>query len=58
MPIHMYTAYKKFTTPSNIKNTSKIYEEILALPLFPTITLKHQNKVIACIKKFGDENEK
>jgi len=58
MPIHMYTAYKKFTTLSNIKNTSKIYEEILALPLFPSITLKHQNKVITCIKKFGDKNGK
>jgi len=57
MPIHMYTAYTKFTSLSNIKNTSKIYEEILALPLFPNITLKHQNKVIACIKKFGDQDE-
>jgi dTDP-4-amino-4,6-dideoxygalactose transaminase len=58
MPIHMYTAYRKFTSTSNIKNTSKIYEEILALPLFPNITLKHQNKVISCIKKFGDKNER
>jgi perosamine synthetase len=57
MPIHMYTAYKKFTNQTNIKNTSKTYEEILALPLFPSITLKHQNKVINCIKKFGDKNE-
>ena len=23
-----------------------------------TITLKHQNKVINCIKKFGDKNER
>jgi dTDP-4-amino-4,6-dideoxygalactose transaminase len=30
----------------------------LALPLFPSITLKHQNKVINCIKKFGDKNER
>ena len=58
MPIHMYTAYKKFTNKSSIKNTSKTYEEILALPLFPSITLKHQNKVIDCIKKFGGKNEK
>jgi dTDP-4-amino-4,6-dideoxygalactose transaminase len=58
MPIHMYTAYKKFTNQSNIKNTFKTYEEILALPLFPSITLKHQNKVINCIKKFGDKNER
>jgi len=58
MPIHMYTAYRKFANKSNIKNTSKMYEEILALPLFPNITAKHQNKVINCIKKFGDKNER
>ena len=53
MPIHMYTAYKKFSYASNIKNTKKIYNEILALPLFPNITKKHQDVVINCIKKFG-----
>ncbi len=53
MPIHMYTAYKKFSHASNIKNTKKIYNEILALPLFPNITKKHQDSVINCIKKFG-----
>jgi dTDP-4-amino-4,6-dideoxygalactose transaminase len=58
MPIHMYTAYKKFTRTSNIKNTSKTYDEILALPLFPNITRKHQNSVINCIKKFGNKNER
>jgi dTDP-4-amino-4,6-dideoxygalactose transaminase len=31
---------------------------ILPLPLFPNITLKHQNNVINCIKKIGDKNEK
>jgi len=58
MPLHMFTAYKKFTSQSNVKNASKTYEEILALPLFPNITLEHQNKVINCIKKFGDKNER
>ena len=58
MPIHLYTAYKKFTRVSNIKNTSKMYDEILALPLFPNITRKHQDIVIDCIKKFGDKNER
>ena len=58
MPIHMYTAYKKFSRTSNIKNTSKTYDEILALPLFPNITRKHQNSVINCIKKSGNKNER
>jgi len=50
MPIHKYTAYKKFVKPSNVKNTVKIYNEILALPLFPGITKKHQNAVVNVIK--------
>ncbi len=53
MPIHMYSAYNKLSRRSDVKNTKKIYNEILALPLFPNITRKHQNLVINCIKKFG-----
>jgi len=50
MPIHKYTAYRKFVKTSNILNTIKIYDEILALPLFPNISKKHQDVVIKVIK--------
>ena len=50
MPVHEYTAYKKFAKSSSTKNTKKMYNEILSLPLFPTITKNHQNKVISVIK--------
>ncbi len=50
MPIHKYTAYQKFAKKSNVVNTSKIYEEILALPLFPNISKTHQDNVINVIK--------
>ena len=50
MPIHKYTAYRKFVKTSNILNTTKIYDEILALPLFPNISKKHQDTVIKVIK--------
>ena len=50
MPIHEYAAYRKFTKKSNIVNTTKIYDEILALPLFPNISKKHQDAVIKVIK--------
>ena len=50
MPIHMYSAFRKFTKKSNIVNTTKIYDEILALPLFPNISKKHQDNVIKVIK--------
>ena len=50
MPIHEYAAYRKFAKKSNIVNTTKIYDEILALPLFPNISKKHQDAVIKVIK--------
>jgi len=50
MPIHEYEAYRKFAKKSSIVNTTKIYDEILALPLFPNISKKHQDAVIKVIK--------
>ena len=52
MPIHEYAAYRKFAKKSNIVNTAKIYDEILALPLFPNISKKHQDAVIKVIKSY------
>jgi perosamine synthetase len=50
MPVHKYTAYQKFAKKSNVTNTTKIYDEILALPLFPNISKIHQDNVIKVIK--------
>ena len=50
MPIHEYAAYQKFAKKSNVVNTTKTYDEILALPLFPNISKKHQDAVIQVIK--------
>ena len=52
LPIHKYSAYQKYIKKSNVKNTTKIYNEILSLPLFPNISKKHQDSVIAVIKNF------
>ena len=50
MPIHKFTAYRKYAKKSSIINASKIYDEILSLPLFPNISKRHQDAVINCIK--------
>ena len=50
MPIHKFTAYRKYAKKSSITNASKIYDEILSLPLFPNISKRHQDAVINCIK--------
>ena len=54
MPIHEFTAYSKYVKKSNIKTTSKIYDEILSLPLFPNISKGHQDAVINCIKSLNN----
>ena len=54
MPIHEFTAYSKYVKKSNIKTTSKIYDEILSLPLFPNISKEHQDAVINCIKSLNN----
>ena len=35
MPIHEYAAYRKFAKKSNVVNTVKTYDEILALTIIP-----------------------
>ena len=50
MPVHEFTAYNKYVKKSNVVTTSKIYDEILSLPLFPNISKRHQDAVINCIK--------
>ena len=56
MPIHKYTAYRKFSKKSNVINTTKIYDEILGLPLFPNISKKHQDSVIKVIKTVKNQS--
>ena len=50
MPVHKFTAYNKYVKKSNVVTASKIYDEILSLPLFPNISKRHQDAVINCIK--------
>ncbi len=50
MPIHEYAAYRKFAKKSSIVNTVNTYDEILALPLFPNISKKHQDAVIKVMR--------
>lgn len=53
LPLHKFTAYKKFITSSkDVKNSADIYEQILSLPLYPTITKKQQDIVIEHVLKF------
>jgi len=51
-PLHLFTLYKKTCKiTSSLRNSKKLYQEILSLPIFPGITRKQQNLVIGEIKK-------
>ncbi len=53
LPLHKFTAYKKFIkNTKDVENSARIYEQILALPLYPTISKKQQDIVIEHIRKF------
>ena len=51
-PLHLFNLYKKTCkTTSSLRNSKRLYQEILSLPIFPSITRKQQNLVIDEIKK-------
>ena len=50
-PLHLFSIYKKTCKiTSSLRNSKKLYREILSLPMFPGITRKQQNLVIGEIK--------
>jgi len=51
-PLHLFTAFKKMKRSKSLKNSNKLYQELLSLPLYTQITKKEQNLVIDYIKKF------
>lgn len=50
-PIHLQSAFKKYAAGS-LPITEKVTAELLALPLYPSLTIAHQDKVINTVKKF------
>jgi dTDP-4-amino-4,6-dideoxygalactose transaminase len=51
-PLHRFTTFKRFkVNSSDLKNSSKLYEEMLSLPFYPDISKMQQDYVINCIKK-------
>jgi len=49
-PLHEFSAYKKLAKHyDSLKNSKKLYPEIISLPLFPDITKKQQDYVVQCI---------
>ena len=57
LPIHKQIFYKKTNMNLKLKNTEKISNEILSLPIYPELKIKQQNLLIHHIKKFYEKIE-
>tara|TARA_Y100000310_G_C20703955_1_gene832913 strand:- start:21109 stop:22299 length:1191 start_codon:yes stop_codon:yes gene_type:complete len=55
-PLHKFTLYQKEAKSfSSLNNSSAVYDEILSLPIYPDISKKEQDLVIAKIKTLQNE---
>lgn len=55
IPAHLMPYYQKQGyRPGDFPNAEKYYKHCISLPMYPTLKLKEQNKVIELIEKFYD----
>ncbi len=57
MPVHHFSFYKNNNLAANVPITDSLWEELLTLPLYPTLSLNHQYRVIKAIQEFGKINK-
>ena len=52
VPIHHYSFYKKNHLSAKVPVTEKVWKKLLTLPLYPTLSIRDQNRVIKAILEF------
>jgi dTDP-4-amino-4,6-dideoxygalactose transaminase len=55
-PLHQFIAFKKYNK-GILKNTVKLYNEIISLPFYPNITRKEQDLVVKCIRENNSQTK-
>lgn len=50
-PVHLQPLFKNFKS-SKLENTELLCRELLALPLYPTLLIEDQNKIISAVREF------
>jgi len=50
-PLYFQDAFRKYSN-GKLPNTEKLVQQLLALPLYPTLSGRNQDKIILSIKKF------
>lgn len=54
LPCHHYPIYKPFATKLPV--TDKVWRQILLLPLYPSLSLQDQDRIIAVIHRFAHDH--
>lgn len=53
VPIHHFTYYKEQKLTADVPTTEKVWKNLLTLPLYPTLSIRDQDRVIKAIQDFG-----
>ena len=56
MPVHLQPYYKKRHPNIRLSITESVWPNLLTLPLYPQLTEKKQDYILACIKKYYRQN--
>ena len=54
-PVHLHPYYQKNGFKAEVPVTDRVWKELLTLPLYPTLSYKDQDRVIAAIIEFGEK---
>lgn len=57
IPIHHFTYYKKNKLTANVPITDSVWKTLLTLPLYPTLSIKDQNRVINALELFDRKHQ-
>lgn len=58
IPVHRQPYFENLGFKlGDFPNSEQFHKEVVCLPIFPTLTLQNQNKIISCLKKILESNE-
>lgn len=57
MPIHHFAYYQKIGIKADVPVTERVWKTLLTLPLYPSLSLEDQDRIIFTVKRFGKLNK-
>lgn len=57
IPVHHFSYYQKIGIKAHVPTTERIWKTLLTLPLYPTLSLEDQDRIISALNSFGKLNK-